>query len=67
MRPVSGRIALNGRSVTKPGPDRVMVFQEFEQLMPWKTVRENVMFPIRATGKFRGRRRPAGSRRRSSA
>lgn len=54
MRPVTGRITLNGRMVTKPGPDRVMVFQDFEQLMPWKTVRENVMFPIRATGKFRG-------------
>ncbi|MFJ1055335.1 hypothetical protein WLX35_15320, partial [Bordetella bronchiseptica] len=25
-----------------PGPDRVVVFQEFDQLPPWKTVRENV-------------------------
>ena len=54
MRPAAGLITLNGRPVTKPGPDRVMVFQDFEQLMPWKTVRENVMFPIRVTGKFRG-------------
>jgi NitT/TauT family transport system ATP-binding protein len=29
-----------------------MVFQEFEQLMPWKTVLQNVEFPMRATGKF---------------
>jgi NitT/TauT family transport system ATP-binding protein len=30
----------------------MMVFQEFEQLMPWKTVLQNVEFPMRATGKF---------------
>ncbi len=24
----------------------MMVFQEFDQLMPWKTVLENVMFPL---------------------
>src|SRR5258708_33902415 len=30
----------------------MMVFQEFEQLMPWKTVLQNVVFPMRATGKF---------------
>jgi NitT/TauT family transport system ATP-binding protein len=38
--------------VTAPGPDRMMVFQEFEQLMPWKTVIQNVVFPMRVTGKF---------------
>ncbi|APO72333.1 MULTISPECIES: ABC transporter ATP-binding protein [Rhizobium] len=46
MKPVSGSIRINGRTVTKPGPDRMMVFQEFDQLMPWKTVLENVMFPL---------------------
>lgn len=55
IRPVSGRIIVNGRDVVAPGPDRMMVFQEFEQLMPWKTVRENIRFPMRATGKYRGR------------
>ena len=30
----------------------MMVFQEFEQLMPWKTVLQNVEFPMRATNKF---------------
>ena len=29
-----------------------MVFQEFEQLLPWKTVRENVIFPMRVTRRF---------------
>ncbi|GKS87759.1 ABC transporter ATP-binding protein [Acidovorax sp. SUPP2539] len=43
-----GRIVLDGQPVTRPGPDRVVVFQEFDQLPPWKTVRENVMFPLLA-------------------
>ncbi|EOW6644361.1 ABC transporter ATP-binding protein [Cronobacter muytjensii] len=47
--PVSGTIHLEGDVVTKPGPDRMMVFQEFDQLPPWKTVLENVMFPLVAS------------------
>jgi len=46
LRPVEGRIRLNGKPVEKPGPDRMMVFQEFDQLLPWKTVMQNVMFPL---------------------
>jgi NitT/TauT family transport system ATP-binding protein len=55
MAPVEGTIRIRGRPVAGPGPDRMMVFQEFEQLMPWKTVLQNVLFPMRATGKFLGR------------
>lgn len=51
MRPVEGTIRLAGREVTAPGPDRMMVFQEFDQLPPWKTVKQNVMFPLVASGK----------------
>ena len=47
-----GSIRLHGRPVRRPGPDRMMVFQEFDQLLPWRTVRANVMFPMRATGKW---------------
>jgi len=54
MRPVEGEIRLKGEVVRRPGPDRMMVFQEFDQLLPWKTVRENVMFPLRASGKLHG-------------
>ena len=28
-----------------------MVFQEFDQLLPWKTVKQNVMFPMLTGGK----------------
>ncbi len=52
MAPVTGTISIDGKPITAPGPDRMMVFQEFEQLMPWKTVLQNVEFPMRATGKF---------------
>jgi NitT/TauT family transport system ATP-binding protein len=46
MRPSEGAITIKGRHVTEPGPDRMMVFQEFDQLLPWKTVLENVVFPL---------------------
>ena len=52
MAPVTGKISIGGKPITSPGPDRMMVFQEFEQLMPWKTVLQNVEFPMRATKKF---------------
>ena len=49
LKPSAGSITLNGRQVEGPGPDRVMVFQEFDQLLPWKTVRENVAFGLIAS------------------
>ena len=55
LAPAEGRLTINGRPIVQPGPDRMMVFQEFEQLLPWKTVLGNVLFPMRATGRFRGR------------
>lgn len=52
IEPVSGSIALDGRPVRGPGPDRIVVFQEFDQLPPWKTVVENVAFPLRAAARL---------------
>jgi NitT/TauT family transport system ATP-binding protein len=46
LPPVEGSIRLNGRPIVDPGSDRMMVFQEFDQLLPWKTVLGNVMFPL---------------------
>lgn len=55
LPPTEGDIRLKGTAVTRPGPDRMMVFQEFDQLLPWKTVKENVMFPLLASGKLAGK------------
>lgn len=55
LRPKEGRILVRGTPVVRPGPDRIMVFQEFDQLLPWKTVRQNVLFPLLASGRRRGR------------
>src|ERR1700752_1257866 len=46
MQPVEGQIRLAGKSIERPGSDRMMVFQEFDQLLPWKTVLGNVLFPL---------------------
>jgi NitT/TauT family transport system ATP-binding protein len=46
LRPVHGSIRINGTEVSKPGPDRAFVFQEFDQLLPWKTVTQNVTFAL---------------------
>ncbi|HXP72783.1 MAG TPA: ABC transporter ATP-binding protein [Stellaceae bacterium] len=53
IRPAAGAIRLNGRPIERPNVDRMMVFQEFDQLLPWKTVEQNVMFPMLASGKWR--------------
>ncbi len=52
IEPVSGSISLAGEPVRGPGADRVVVFQEFDQLPPWKTVAENVAFPLRVARKL---------------
>jgi len=49
LKPEAGEVRLRGKAVTGPGPDRMMVFQEFDQLLPWKTVRQNVTFPLLAS------------------
>ncbi|HEV8643569.1 MAG TPA: ABC transporter ATP-binding protein [Methylomirabilota bacterium] len=47
IAPRRGAVELEGRQVSRPGPDRVVVFQEFDQLLPWKTVLANVTYPLR--------------------
>jgi NitT/TauT family transport system ATP-binding protein len=44
-----GRITVEGSSVSRPGPDRGIVFQHFA-LFPWKTVRANVLYGLERAG-----------------
>ncbi len=47
IKPAAGEIRLNGQAVRGPGPDRMVVFQEFDQLLPWRTVSGNISFALR--------------------
>lgn len=47
--PSSGTITIMGKRHDKPSKDVMMVFQDTEQLFPWKTAIENVAFVIRNT------------------
>src|SRR5499426_3456397 len=55
VQPAEGSILLNGKIIQQPGPDRIFVFQEFDQLLPWKTVKENIIFALTASRKFQRR------------
>ncbi|MGY8707422.1 ABC transporter ATP-binding protein [Bradyrhizobium sp. 18BD] len=46
LRPSVGEISMNGRRIAAPGPDRMTVFQEFDQLLPWRTVLGNVRYAL---------------------
>lgn len=45
-----GTVIVNGEKCTHPGIDRIMVFQDFNQLFPWKTVEKNIQYPLRKKG-----------------
>lgn len=42
-----GCVISDGKAVKKPGIDRMMVFQDFNQLYPWKTVEKNIQYPLK--------------------
>ncbi|WP_029791438.1 ABC transporter ATP-binding protein SaoA [Metaclostridioides mangenotii] len=46
QKPDSGEILVNGNKVIKPGIDRAFIFQNYA-LFPWKTVRDNVLYPMK--------------------
>jgi len=48
---MDGTVTVAGRQTLAPGPDRAVVFQEFDQLFPWRTVRDNIVYPQRVIGR----------------
>jgi ABC-type nitrate/sulfonate/bicarbonate transport system ATPase subunit len=55
-RPTTGRVVLDGREVTKPGPERGMVFQSYT-LFPWLNVAQNIAYGLTERGVPEARRR----------
>lgn len=45
----SGDILLNDELITKPNPKIFMMFQSFDQLFPWKTIKDNLVYALKAT------------------
>ena len=47
FEPYQGEVSLEGKTCSKPSPDIIMVFQDFNQLFAWKTVRQNMLCAIK--------------------
>lgn len=45
--PTNGEVRLQGKQITKPGPDRMVVFQNYA-LLPWRTAFENIYLAVHA-------------------
>ena len=54
--PTTGEIALEGKPILKPGPDRLMLFQE-HALFPWLNVMDNVVYGLKRHRKYRFKRK----------
>jgi bicarbonate transport system ATP-binding protein len=46
-KPTHGQVRLRGKTIAKPGPDRMVVFQGYA-LLPWLSVFENVYLAVNA-------------------
>lgn len=46
QNPTNGKVLINSKLITKPGKDRVMIFQR-DAVFPWLTVEENVRFALK--------------------
>jgi ABC-type nitrate/sulfonate/bicarbonate transport system ATPase subunit len=47
--PDNGEVRLDGMSISGPGPERALIFQQFG-LMPWLNVLDNVLFGLKTSG-----------------
>lgn len=47
IRPDGGAVFLDGHPVLTPGKERMMVFQSFDQLFPWLTLKRNITYAMK--------------------
>ncbi|HYO54137.1 ATP-binding cassette domain-containing protein [Archangium sp.] len=55
IAPTGGQVRIDGKPITGPGPDRLLMFQE-SALFPWLSVRQNIEFVLAARGLSRAER-----------
>lgn len=53
IMPTIGKVTMNQEEITKPHPDRGMVFQK-PTLFPWLTVEQNIGFSLKTQDKLKG-------------
>ena len=58
----TGDVIVDGELKTEPGADRIMVFQDFNQLFPWKTLEKNIRYPLKLLGMRKRSERAAVTR-----
>jgi NitT/TauT family transport system ATP-binding protein len=54
VTPTRGDVLVGGKPRATPGPDRAVVFQDFDQLFPWRTVLGNLVYALKVTKKAKG-------------
>jgi NitT/TauT family transport system ATP-binding protein len=57
VKPTGGTVAIDGKTIGGPGPNRLLMFQE-AALFPWMTVLGNLKFALAARGVPRAEREP---------
>ncbi len=53
IQPTTGKLTVDGKTITEPSPERGMVFQK-PTLFPWLTVWDNIAFSLRMQGRLKG-------------
>ena len=53
IQATTGKLTVDGKTITEPSPERGMVFQK-PTLFPWLTVWDNIAFSLRMQGRLKG-------------
>lgn len=53
IQPTTGKLTVDGKTITEPSPERGMVFQK-PTLFPWLTVWDNIAFSLRMQSRLKG-------------